>query len=490
VADAGEKLLRVIAGVVPCSGSALAVIDAAAASLRYVAATGAAVTLLGRDGPAELLDGRRASVGHWPDAPGILVPLSSGGRVIGALGVSPVEGETLAAGEAAALGRLAAPVALALDTLLLRQDERRQQAQRDMLATALEMMKQPILVFSPDSVVRYANSAAAREFGYAPDELLGLHLQQLVVRQLTARDYEEVRHAIETTGVWAAEHLQRRQDGSEFPAWVTASPLRDRAGGYLGEVVSVRNLTEERAIADQLRQSEKMVALGELVAGVAHEVNNPLTGISAFAQILDEEELTNDQRESVRLIKREADRAVSVIRDLLTFARKSGPRTVVINLNELAEQMLRLRAYSLRTAGIAVESSLAPDLHPLHGDDRQLQQVLLNLIVNAEHAMAGAARRVLTIRTRNERSRVVIEVADTGTGMSPDVQKRIFEPFFTTKPEGTGTGLGLSVSYGIVQAHRGALTVESAPGAGSTFRITLPAAPAAASTQAPASPHD
>lgn len=238
---------------------------------------------------------------------------------------------------------------------------------------------------------------------------------------------------------------------------------------------SIRNLTDERRVADQLRQSERMAALGELVAGVAHEVNNPLTGISAFAQILAAEPLTDDQIESVRLIKREADRAVAVIRNLLAFARKSGPRSVLVNLNELVDQTLRLRAYGLRTAGIGVEPSLDRALRPIRGDDRQLQQVLLNLVVNAEHAMVTVGRRVLSVRTWNEGERVMLEVGDTGIGMSPEIAARIFEPFYTTKPEGAGTGLGLSVSYGIVQAHGGTLTVRSAPGAGACFRITLPA---------------
>jgi len=256
---------------------------------------------------------------------------------------------------------------------------------------------------------------------------------------------------------------------------VTISTIQGPDGEGMGVVVTVRNLAEEQRTAEQLRQSEKLVALGELVAGVAHEVNNPLTGISAFAQILLEEPLTPEQGDAVRLIKREADRAVGVVRDLLTFARKAEPRTVHVDLNELIERTLRLCAYSLRTTGVTAELRLDPDLWRVQGDDRQLQQVLLNLIVNAEHAMSATEERTLTIETSNADGHVAIAVSDTGIGMTPDVQRRVFEPFFTTKSEGRGTGLGLSISYGIVHMHRGQLSVDSAPGAGATFRITLPA---------------
>ncbi len=234
----------------------------------------------------------------------------------------------------------------------------------------------------------------------------------------------------------------------------------------------------ERVLADTMHQTEKLAALGELVAGVAHELNNPLTGISTFAQLLLEDQLDDEQRDSVLTIKREADRAVSVIRDLLTFSRKTGPRMVSVDLNAIVHQTLRLRGYSLQSTGVEVRTELDPALPALLGDDQKLQQVLLNLVVNAEYAMQGTESRVLTLRTtRRDIARegyVVLEVIDTGMGMAPDVMKHVFEPFFTTKPAGVGTGLGLSVSYGIVQAHGGTITVTSTLRAGSAFTVTLP----------------
>jgi PAS domain S-box-containing protein len=345
------------------------------------------------------------------------------------------------------------------------------------LAVALEAMDQPVLIRSRDEIVLYANGAALREYGYTRDELIGLPSHVLTVLP-TVRAHDHTREApredLANSGAWSGELLLQRKNGTEFPAWVSINNIVNDEGAITASVISTRDMSEERRVAEQLRQSEKLVALGELVAGVAHEVNNPLTGISAFAQLLQEEMLTPDQLEAAQMIKREADRAVSVIRDLLTFARKTGPRSVPIDMNILIEQTMRLRTYGLRTAGIEMRQELEPSLPRVRGDDRQLQQVLLNLVVNAEHALANSPRRIITLRTSSAIGRVIVEVSDTGQGMSVEVQKRIFEPFYTTKPEGSGTGLGLSVSFGIVQTHGGTLTVHSAPGAGATFRLTLP----------------
>ena len=344
------------------------------------------------------------------------------------------------------------------------------------LAVALEAMDQPVLIRSRDDIVLYANGAALREYGYSRDELIGLSSHALTVLP-TVRAHDHTREApredLAASGSWSGELLLHRKNGTEFPAWLSINNIVNDEGEITASVITTRDMTEERRLAEQLRQSEKLVALGELVAGVAHEVNNPLTGISAFAQLLQEDRLTPDQLEAAQMIKREADRAVSVIRDLLTFARKTGPRSVPIDMNELIEQTMRLRTYGLRTAGIELRQELSPSLPRVRGDDRQLQQVLLNLVVNAEHSVANCPKRIITLRTSAGAGRVIVEVSDTGQGMSVEVQKRIFEPFFTTKPEGAGTGLGLSVSFGIVQTHGGMLTVHSAPGAGATFRLTL-----------------
>ena len=230
------------------------------------------------------------------------------------------------------------------------------------LAVALEAMDQPVLIRSRDDIVLYANGAALREYGYSRDELIGLSSHALTVLP-TVRAHDHTREApredLAASGSWSGELLLHRKNGTEFPAWLSINNIVNDEGEITASVITTRDMTEERRVAEQLRQSEKLVALGELVAGVAHEVNNPLTGISAFAQLLQEDRLTPDQLEAAQMIKREADRAVSVIRDLLTFARKTGPRSVPIDMNELIEQTMRLRTYGLRTAGIELHQELA-----------------------------------------------------------------------------------------------------------------------------------
>jgi two-component system NtrC family sensor kinase len=301
-----------------------------------------------------------------------------------------------------------------------------------------------------------------------------MRFEQLVAGQGFREGMHEA-DGLRESGVRLSHDLHRRRDGGEFPAAVTISPLIGHDREFLGHVVSVRNISVDRRLEEQLRQTEKMVALGELVDGVAHEINNPLTGISAFAQLLLEEELGDDQRESVRLIKQESDRAKAVIKDLLLFARKAEQGTAPVDINDVIEQTIRLLAYPLRSAGVQVDLQLDATAPRIRGDSQKLQQVLLNVIGNAEHAMRGRDERRLIVRTTHTDDRVVITTVDTGIGMTADVRRRIFDPFYTTKPDGLATGLGLSVSYGIIHAHGGTIDVASELDVGSTVTMVLPA---------------
>ncbi|MGH7663237.1 MAG: ATP-binding protein [Gemmatimonadaceae bacterium] len=493
VAEGADAILSVLDGLVPSTGKALGIIESAGSPLHYVAARGSASELAGVRVPANSSAAVAALATHTatrfanareiahptvahrvPAESGAIIPLVTSQGLIGAFGVSDSGQTPLSDTALAELERVAIHIALAVEVLLLGAEERRQRGREQMLAAALATMDQPVFIVATDARIIYANAAAAREFGYDSDELTGLLLAQLVAHQPSVADQASLYSALSDGGVWTTERVQRRKDGSEFPAAVAWSLIADEHGQQVGLVVRVRNLTDDRRVAEQLRQAEKLAALGELVAGVAHEVNNPLTGISAYAQLLLQENLSEDSEESVRMIKRETDRASEVIRDLLSFARKAQPRDAMVNMNDIVQQVLRLRTYAFGSAGIETETVLADDLPMLRGDEQKLQQVILNLIANAEHAMREVTNRRLTITTCPVRDRIVLEISDTGAGMTPEIQEHIFEPFFTTKPEGAGTGLGLSVSYGIVQAHDGSITVRSAPGAGATFSISLP----------------
>jgi len=236
-----------------------------------------------------------------------------------------------------------------------------------------------------------------------------------------------------------------------------------------------RDVTNEREMRLRLMETDRLAAIGELVAGVAHEVNNPLSSISAFAQLmLRDGGLTATQRESVEIIKSETVRASQVVKDLLAFARRREPLHELVDLNGVITRTLRLRGYQMSTNQISVETDLAPDLPNVAGDARQLQQVCLNLVINAVQAMTATGGGTLRLSTRYDKGSVVMDVRDSGPGIPDATKARIFEPFFTTKDEGEGTGLGLSVSYGIVTAHGGTIEAAETSPSGTTIRVTLP----------------
>jgi GAF domain-containing protein/CheY-like chemotaxis protein len=252
---------------------------------------------------------------------------------------------------------------------------------------------------------------------------------------------------------------------------------------------SVRdNLGRLRDTQTQLLQAAKMSALGQLVSGVAHELNNPLSVIIGYSQLLLAREVPAPLRRPVELMASQADRMAKIVKNLLLFARQRAPERGDVNINDVIEQTLTLRQNQLKLSGITVERDLAGGLPPVAGDAQQLQQVVLNLLLNAEQAILDARRGSrIVVRTRPSADgrRVVTQVVDDGPGISPDTLPRVFEPFFTTKEVGVGTGLGLSVSYGIVEEHGGRLSVESRPGVTVFTMELLVASPATAAVAPP-----
>jgi two-component system NtrC family sensor kinase len=288
------------------------------------------------------------------------------------------------------------------------------------------------------------------------------------------------------TGLFESQFY--RKDGEIRTISITYStPQKDE------EVLClIRDVTDQKMLQEQLIQSEKMSAIGQLVSGVAHELNNPLAGISAFAQLLlAEKRFPPDQRTAAETIYSEARRASRIVQNLLTFARQHKAEKVLTAINQVLDDTLELRGYELRVRGIDVRREYEEPLDETMADAHQLQQVFLNLITNAEQAMEQreGQHHQLTVRTRRNGDSVRIEIEDTGGGIPPNLIERIFNPFFTTKPTGSGTGLGLSISLGIVREHEGRIWAENSPSSGARFIVELPVIKPRPSGEARPAPH-
>jgi PAS domain S-box-containing protein len=282
------------------------------------------------------------------------------------------------------------------------------------------------------------------------------------------------------------DYLMRLRRADGHPVWVELTARADapaedqslRVEALVRDVSERKKLDDEtRDIYHQLLQAEKMAALGQTVSGVAHELNNPLATILSWAERLSQRTLEEPVRRGLETILSEAERAARIVRNLLTFARKRQTTRAMIDVNQVARETLALRAYEQRLTNIRVIDALAAGLPQVFADGHQVQQVLLNLMINAEQAMLSAhGRGVLVVRTWHDADRetVVLEINDDGPGIPDDLQPKIFDPFFTTKEVGKGTGLGLTVAYAIVQEHGGRIRLESRPNGGASFYVEMP----------------
>jgi signal transduction histidine kinase/BarA-like signal transduction histidine kinase len=277
----------------------------------------------------------------------------------------------------------------------------------------------------------------------------------------------------------------RRADGNAVWVELTARadpPIDDltlRLEALVRDVSERKKLDDEtRDIYHQLLQAEKMAALGQTVSGVAHELNNPLATILSWAERLSQRTtLEEPVRRGLETILSEGERAARIVRNLLTFARKRQTTRAMVDVNQVVRETLALRAYEQRVTNIRVIDALAAGLPQVFADGHQVQQVLLNLIINAEQAMLSAnGHGILVVRTWHDADQesVVLEINDDGPGIPDDLQPKIFDPFFTTKEVGKGTGLGLTVAYAIVQEHGGRIRLESRPNAGASFYVEMP----------------
>jgi len=377
-----------------------------------------------------------------------------------------------------------------VDARAMRRDAEEKLRESDLrLRTVTETATDAIVSFDEAGRVVYANPAAERTFGRAAADFAGLPFRELIAPSSPPGDVARLSDVIVGHGdpvVRSLELAGRRGDGTEFP--VELSCARWNAAGGGGATAIVRDTTERKKLEAQLMISDRLLAIGSLTAGVAHEINNPLASLLANLELAGNEtrELGRwlgapaQLRELETLLDaaREAgDRLRHIVRDLRIFSRAEEETVGPVDVRQVLESTSRLAWNEIRhRARLTTDFREAP---PVLGNEFRLGQVFLNLIVNAAQAIpeGDAERHEIALATRSDaQGRIVVEVSDSGSGMAPEVVRRLFTPFFTTKPRGVGTGLGLSICRRIVEGFGGVIAVESAPGKGSTFRVTLPAA--------------
>ncbi|HYJ48007.1 MAG TPA: ATP-binding protein, partial [Pyrinomonadaceae bacterium] len=350
-----------------------------------------------------------------------------------------------------------------------------------------EQTADSVVITNAQGIIEYVNPAFERVTGYTEEEVLGNNSRIIKSGKVEETIYEEMWETILRGDVWAGNLLNRKKDGTLFEEHVTISPVRDGAGAITNFIAVKQDVTRETRLEDQLRQSQKMEAVGRLAGGVAHDFNNLLTAITGYSDLTLRKLNQNDPlRRNLEEVKKASERASGLTRQLLAFSRKQIMQTKVLDLNAVISDMNKMLPRLIgEDIKIAIDTSA--DLGRVKADPGQIEQVILNLVVNARDAMSDGG--TLTIRTSNanvdERLArsyptvqpgryVLLEVSDTGCGMDAMTQQHIFEPFFTTKEIGKGTGLGLSTVFGIVKQSGGNIAVCSEVGRGTTFNVYLP----------------
>ncbi len=392
-------------------------------------------------------------------------PLLTDGEVIGLLRVGSANADAFDGAAGRLFYTVANQVSLALERVAAQRS-----AERAHLASLAESLSDGIVLVDANLRVTSLNSAAHDHLqslaGARPAEgatLTGTALGELTQQALSSGAATPLSELSTTPDAAARRYLV-----------AMAAPLAGSPEGSAA-VVILRDVTEERLMQERLLQSEKMVSVGQLVSGVAHELNNPLTGIMGFAQLLLARDLDERTLRDMETIYTEAERASKIVQNLLSFARRKKADKEIADTNALLERVLELRNYDLRVKNIEVELDLDPNLPETMVDADQIQQVFLNIIINAEQAiLTSDGQGTLTVRSRRRGDVIRLSFQDDGPGMPPETLRRIFDPFYTTKEVGEGTGLGLTISYGIIDEHGGRIWAESEPGRGTTFVIELP----------------
>jgi len=403
------------------------------------------------------------------------VPLRAHGVVVGSLVVAEARGGALAPDDVRLLSTVATHAAVALANGRFFDQVRRGKEQWE---TTFDALSEGLAVVDDDGRVRRANRSLAAMLGQPLPAVIGEILASALLGRPEALD--ELLAAVRNDD-HPAPLVERAQQPQGRTFRVNAARMPGGAPNQAA-VVLVQDVTEQQAMEAQLIQSEKLATVGQLVSGVAHELNNPLTSISGLSEfLLEQKELGVGDRGHLKVIHEQAERAGRIVRNLLTFARKGPAERSRLDLNDLVQRTLLLISYDLRVRDVETQTVLPEDLPEVIGDRHALQQVVLNLLTNAAQAVGDLGEnraRCIRIETWYE-GQVHLRVSDSGPGVPEDLVRQLFTPFFTTKEPGHGTGLGLSISYSIVESHGGRISYERAPEGGASFLIDLPPAPAA-----------
>jgi PAS domain S-box-containing protein len=353
----------------------------------------------------------------------------------------------------------------------LEQQLRRQEEFRRHL---LESFPDLILVLDLKGQYTFVSKRIAELLGYGPEHLLGHNVSD---PEKTSLELAALYRTVATgqSSLTSAEYGSRHRDGSWRTMLGMASPLLDAEGKPAGVIIAVRDVTMEKKLEQQIIQSERLAAMGQMIGGFAHELNNPLTSILGMAELLQESETSEGARKQLAILHQQARRAAEIVQNLQYFARPPAPGRSQVNLNELVQRTVQMQTYPLRKSNITVDFLPEPSIPAIVADPNQLMQVFLNLLLNAEQAIRESREKgTIRIRIGRKPDSVWLIFQDDGPGIATENMAHIFDPFFTTKRPGRGTGLGLSICKTVLREHGGNIEVTTAPEGGAVFTITLP----------------
>ncbi len=350
------------------------------------------------------------------------------------------------------------------------------QKSEEKLRLMFEAVTEGIVIIGLEDTVLEVNSAILAMYGTEnKEELVGESIYKFIAGYDRKRVRENIASTI-TTGISrVVEYTLLRRHGSGYPAEVSISVLRDAAGAPAGIIAVIKDITERRRMEERMLVTDRLASIGELASGIAHELNNPLTGVIGLSELLLNSDSPPEIKEDIALIHSEAKRTSRIVKDLLTFARRHKTERQPVDINLIIQSALDLRAYELKVHTIEIATHFSRKLPLIQADGFQLQQVFFNIIINAEYFMIEAHNRgKLSIASKQVNDKVVVSFADNGPGIDEQNLKHIFDPFFTTKEVGKGTGLGLSICHGIISEHGGQIYVKSKLGKGAVFFVELP----------------